>query len=186
MAEATFDSVIKDSEARMTKSLEQFNKELATIRSTRATPSMLDHISVEYYGSHMPVNQVATISTPEARILMITPFDKGAMQEIEKAIMKSDLNLTPQNDGSVIRLILPELSMERRQELVKQVKSKLEETRVALRNVRRDGMDSLKKITGKSEDEIKGAQEKLQQLTDKSVEKAEAAAAVKEKGILTV
>jgi len=172
--------------ARMQKTLDSFQKDLAAIRSTRATPSMLDSVHVDYYGTMTALNQLASITTPEARMLVITPYDKSAMSDIEKAILKSDIGITPQNDGGVIRLILPELSMERRQELVKQVKTRLEECRVAIRNLRRDGNDEIKKIDGKSKDDIKGLQDDVQKLTDGFVHKAEEFAAQKEKSILTV
>ncbi len=187
-AEPGIEDIKKDLITRMEKSLEAFNRELAAIRTARASVSMVDHIQVEYYGAMTPLNQVATIAVPEPRMLLITPFDKTSMNAIEKSIMKSDLNITPQNDGVVIRLVLPELTMDRRKELVKQVKTKLEETRVSMRNIRRDGIDSIKKLTGKghSEDEIKSAQDEVQKLTDKEIAKAEQLAAQKEEGILKV
>lgn len=179
---------ISEAEAKMQRSISTFQKELNNIRSSRATPSMLDHVQVEYYGANMPLNQLATINAPEARMIVITPFDKSAMSDIEKSILKSDLNLTPQNDGNVIRLILPELSMERRQELAKQVKHRLEEARVAIRNVRRDANEHIKKLSGKglSEDELKASQGDVQKLTDSMIHKAEELATKKEKEILTV
>jgi ribosome recycling factor len=181
-------SVIKQSEDRMKKSLEALQKELNNIRAARANPAMLDHIQVEYYGSEMPLNQLAQVSVPESRILLITPYDKGSVSAIEKSIQKSDLNITPQSDGNVIRLILPELSGERRQELVKQVKHRLEETRVAIRNIRRDANEEIKKLSGKghSEDEVKAAQDDVQKMTDRYIKKGEDAAVEKEKSILTV
>lgn len=182
------EEITLEAQEKMEKSLEALKRELATIRSTRASVNMVDHIQVEYYGAPVPMNQVATISVPEARMLMITPFDKSAMHEIEKAIQKSDLGITPQNDGSVIRLILPEMTMERRQELVKQVKHRLEETRVSVRNIRRDANDSMKKLSGKghSEDEVKSGQEEIQKVTDEFIKKAEEIAAEKEESILKV
>lgn len=184
----TIDSVMKDMKARMEKSIDSLSREFTAIRSTRASTSMVDHIQVEYYGSVMPLNQLATVSIPEPRMIMLTPFDKGAMSEIEKSIMKSDLNITPQNDGSVIRLVLPELTMERRKELVKQVKQKLEESKVSMRNIRRDANDDTKKLSGKghSEDEIKAAQDEIQKVTNSFIAKADELASKKEASILEV
>jgi len=181
-------SIIKEAEERMKKSLESLQKEFNNIRAARASATMLDHVHAEYYGSDMPINQLAQISVPESRMILITPYDKSALTAIEKGILKSDLNLTPQSDGNVIRLILPELSGERRQELVKQVKHRLEEARVAIRNIRRDTNDEIKKLTGKghSEDEIKAAQDDVQKMTDRYIKKGEDAASEKEKSILTV
>jgi len=182
------DTILLNSEERMQKAVEAFKRDLNTYRSTRAAPSMLDAIHVEYYGSSVPLNQLASVSVPEPRMILITPYDKSSMTDIEKSIMKSDLNLTPQNDGNVIRLVLPELSMERRQELVKQVKHRLEEARVAIRNIRRDTLDELKKLSGKghSEDEIKATQEDVQKTTNQFIQTTEELADQKEKSILTV
>lgn len=170
----------------MQKSVDSLQKDLAGIRSTRANAAMVDGVMVEYYGSSVPLNQVASISTPEARMLLITPYDKNALGDIEKGILKSDVGITPSNDGSVIRLVLPELSMERRQELVKQVKSRTEECRVAIRNIRRDILEEIKKLQGKSQDEIKHTQDEVQKLTDGYIHKADDLAVQKEKSILTV
>ncbi|MCB1310222.1 MAG: ribosome recycling factor [Leptospiraceae bacterium] len=176
-----------ESEDRMQKSLDSFTRDLANVRSTRATPSMMDHITVDYYGAPTRLNQLASVTVPEPRMLIITPFDKGSMSDIEKAILKSDLGLTPQNDGNVIRLILPELSMERRQELVKHVKHRLEEAKVAIRNIRRDSNDQLKKLKDDvSEDIIKDATDNMQELTDRFIKQAEDLAHQKEESILTV
>lgn len=186
--ETSIDDILLEVEERMEKSLESLKRDLATIRTSRASVSMVDHIQVEYYGAMTPLNQLATVSVPEARMIMISPFDKSSTQSIEKAILKSDLNITPQSDGQVIRIILPELTMDRRKELVKQVKARLEEARVSIRNVRRDGIDGVKKLSGKghSEDEIKTAQDDIQKLTDKEVHNAETIATEKEESILTV
>lgn len=177
-----------ESEERMEKSIESFQRDLNNIRSSRAAPGMVEHIQVEYYGEPTPLQQLATISIPEARIIMIAPFDKSSMGDVEKAIQKSDLGLSPQNDGNVIRLILPELSGERRKELVKQVKSRTEEARVSIRNIRRDANDQIKKLKddGVSEDDIKAAQNDIQKLTDDFVGKAEKIAETKEQDILTI
>ena len=176
------ETLLLESEERMQKSLESMKRDFAAIRSTRASTQMVDHISVDYYGADTPLNQLATLTVPEARMLMIAPFDKSSIQDIEKAILKSDLNITPQNDGEVIRIILPELSMERRQELVKQVKTRLEDAKVAIRNIRRDSNDAVKKkkSDGMSEDEIKDTQDEIQKLTDGLIKQAEDMAQQKE------
>lgn len=180
------ESIIKEAKARMDRSVENLKKELNTIRSNRANAAMLDGIHAEYYGSDVPLNQLATVSVPEARMLLISPFDKTSLSGIEKAILKSDLNLTPSNDGSVIRLILPEMTMDRRQELVKQVKHRLEETKVAIRNIRRDANDDLKKVTSISKDDHKHLQDEIQKITDSHTHKAEETAREKEDSILKV
>ena len=187
-AEISAEEILLEAEDRMEKSFDALKRDLTTIRSTRATPSMLDHITVEYYGAATPLNQLATINAPEPRMLMISPFDKGSAGDIEKAILKSDLGLTPQNDGTAIRLFLPELSMERRQELVKQVHKRMEEARVSVRNIRRDAIEELKKLktAGVSEDEIKSAQDEAQKLTDACIKKGEELATQKEEAILSV
>ncbi len=176
------------SKERMSKSVGAFKKDIANIRSMRASPSMLDLIQVEYYGAMVPVNQLASISIPEPRMIVLTPFDKNAIQNISKAILKSDLGLTPQNDGSIIRLVLPELSLERRQELVKQLKRKLEETRISLRNIRRDANEEAKKFKaqGASEDQIKSIQKDIQKLTDHFISESEQLAHQKEEAILNI
>jgi ribosome recycling factor len=147
---------------------------------------MLEGILVEYYGTEVPINQVATINVPEPRMLLIQPFDKNSLSAIEKAILKSDLNLNPQNDGNVIRLILPEMTQERRMELIKLVKQKLEEAKVAIRNVRRDANDDIKKISGISKDEQKHYQDEVQKITDKHIKILEELAHKKEQSILEI
>lgn len=183
---ASPEHVTKEAKSRMDRSLENFKRELNTIRSSRANAAMLDGLHAEYYGAETPLNQLATISVPEGRMLLISPFDKSALSAIEKCILKSDLNLTPSNDGSVIRLMLPEMTMDRRQELVKQVKHKLEETKVAMRNVRRDANDDLKKLTSLSKDDQKHFQDEIQKITDGHTHKAEEIAREKEDSILKV
>ncbi|MCL6453457.1 MAG: ribosome recycling factor [Alicyclobacillus sp.] len=181
--------VIANAEERMEKALGVLKKELVTIRAGRALPSMLDKVTVEYYGAQMPVNQVATVSAPEPRQLVIQPWDKNMLSEIEKAIQKSDLGLNPMNDGVVIRLIIPALTEQRRQELVKVVRKTAEESRVAIRNVRRDANDELKKLekSGEaSEDEVRRASEKVQALTDRFVGEVDKVCSAKEKEILEV
>ena len=172
----------------MQRSLTAFQKDIANIRSTRASSAMLDHIQVNYYGSPTPLNQLASVSVPEARVLIVKPYDKASLGEVEKALLKSDIGITPQNDGELIRLVMPELSTERRQELVKQLKARLEEGRVSLRNIRREGNEEIKKMksNGASEDEIKAGQENMQKLTDSYIKQCEELASQKEEGILKV
>ena len=175
-----------DAEDRMQKSLDIFKRDMAAIRSSRASASMVEHLMVECYGTQVPLQQVASLAVPEARMIVITPFDRNVTSDIEKTLLKSDLGLTPQTDGAVIRLILPELSMDRRQELAKQLGRRLEEARVSVRNVRREANDQVKKLKGHSEDDIKGTQERIQKLTDRFIGSAESAAQAKEKEILSV
>ncbi len=173
----------------MDKAIANLRRELASVRAGRATPSLLDKVMVEYYGSQMPVNQVAGITSPEPRLLVISPWEKSMLSEIEKAIMKSDLGLNPSNDGSVIRLTIPALTEERRQELVKQVRKIAEEARVAIRNVRRDANDDLKKAEKNgdiSEDEARRFMEKIQQITDKSIAQVDSMLEDKEKDVTQV
>lgn len=139
------DSRIKDGQARMTKAEEAFQKELGNIRAGRANASLLNRVMVDYYGAPTPLNQIAQITIPEARVLLVTPYDKSALQNIEHAILASDLGISPANDGSAIRLVIPQLTEERRKEIAKQVKAESEKAKVAVRNVRRDIMDELKK-----------------------------------------
>jgi len=184
--EISIEEIQLEAEDRMEKSLDAFKRDMQSIRSSRASPAMVQHLNVDYYGTPTPLQQLATINVPEARMLTISPYDKSAMSDIEKAILKSDLNLTPQNDGNLIRLILPELSGERRQELVKQLKNRLEEARVSIRNIRRDSNDAIKKIKGLPEDEIRGAQDDVQKLTDRFISQAEDLARSKEQEITTI
>lgn len=176
-------------EEKMKKSLANLEEEYGAIRAGRANPRILDRIQVDYYGTPTSLQGVANISVPEARMIQIQPWDAGLIKDIEKAILASDLGLTPANDGKVIRLVFPELTEERRKELVKDVKKKGEEAKVAVRNIRRDAIDSIKK-TGKeegiSEDEIKGLEDDAQKLTDQFVAKVDAAVDAKCKEILTV
>lgn len=181
--------VYKDAEDRMEKAVAALKRDLSTLRAGRATPSLLDKVSVDYYGSTMPINQLANISVPEPRLLVIQPWDKKAVAEIERAIMKSDLGLTPTSDGSVIRLAIPQLTEERRKELVKVSKKKTEDGRVAVRNIRRDANDELKrkeKGGELTEDELHKAQDDIQKLTDKYIEEVEKVLAAKEKEIMEV
>ncbi|MCR4584479.1 MAG: ribosome recycling factor [Lachnospiraceae bacterium] len=163
------DDRIKVYEEKMQKAYDFLLSDLSTIRAGRANPHVLDKIRVDYYGTPTPLQQVGNITVPEPRMLQIAPWEKNLIKEIEKAILASDVGITPSNDGSVIRLIFPELTEERRKDLVKEVKKKGEEGKVAIRNIRRDGNDAFKKLskTEVSEDEIKDLEEQLQKLTDK-------------------
>ena len=172
----------------MQKTLHSLDAELATIRAGRANPHILDKLTVDYYGSATPIQQVANISAPEARMIQIQPWEKSMVKEIEKAILTSDIGINPTNDGTVIRLVFPELTEERRKELVKDVKKKGEAAKVAVRNIRRDGNDAFKKLKGSdvSEDEIKGLEEELQKLTDKYIKEVDKSVEAKSKEVLTV
>ena len=181
--------IMTDLEDRMDKCIKSLEREYLTIRTGRANPAILDNVKVESYGSFMPINQVATVSCPEPRLIMIQPWDKSNISAIEKAILKSDLSLNPASDGNVIRIQIPELTEERRKELVKVVKTKSEDAKVAIRNVRRDGNDMIKEIEKEktiSEDESKAAQANIQKVTDKYIEKAQKLAENKEKEILSL
>ena len=174
---------------RMEKALDHLQEEFGAVRAGRANPRVLDRISVEYYGSETPLNGVATISSPDARTLVVSPWDTKLLKEIEKAIQMSELGINPQNDGRVIRLIFPQLTEERRKELVKQVKKYGEEAKVAMRNIRRDGMDYVKKLKKNSEiteDEQKKAEKDLQDMLDKYTKKVDEATAVKEKELMAI
>ena len=175
-------------DTKMQKTQASLEAELATIRAGRANPNVLNKISVSYYGIPTPLQQVANISVPEPRMIQIQPWEKSLIKEIEKAIMTSDLGINPSNDGSVIRLIFPELTEDRRKELVKDVKKKGEAAKVAVRNIRRDGNDAFKKLKGTeiSEDEIKDLENELQKLTDKYIALVDKIVEAKSKDILTV
>ncbi|MHB1404764.1 MAG: ribosome recycling factor [Desulfitobacteriaceae bacterium] len=181
--------VLKEAEERMHKAVDALRKEFGTIRAGRANPSLLDKVLVDYYGTPTPVNQLANISVPEPRLLVIQPWDKSSLPTIEKAILKSDLGLNPSSDGTVIRIIIPQLTAERRTELVKTVKKKAEDSRVAVRNIRRDVNEHLKKAEKDhlaSEDEVKRAQEDVQKMTDKVIKEIDHILDVKEKEITEV
>lgn len=173
---------------KMQKAFEFLEADFAAIRAGRANPHVLDKLRVDYYGTPTPIQQVGNVTVPEARIIQIAPWEKSLIKEIEKAIMTSDIGINPSNDGSVIRLVFPELTEERRKDLVKEVKKKGEEGKVAIRNIRRDGNDAFKKLakTEVSEDEIKGLEEELQKLTDKYVKDIDALIDRKSKEIMTV
>jgi ribosome recycling factor len=183
------DARVQKYEEKMGKTLSGFEKELTTIRAGRANPHILDKLTIDYYGSPTPLQQVANITVPEARIIQIQPWESRLIKDIQKAILTSDLGLNPNNDGKVIRLILPELTEDRRKELVKDVKKKGEAAKVAVRNVRRDGNDAFKKLSKQedvSEDEVKELEEQLQKQTDKYMKEIDAAVEKKSKEILTV
>jgi len=176
-------------EEKMKKALDALRRELATLRAGRATPALLDKITVDYYGTPTPISQVANISVPEPRMITIQAWEKNMIAQIEKAILKSDLGLTPNSDGVIIRLSIPQLTQQRRIELVKVVHKKAEENRIVIRNLRRDANDSIKKIEKEksvSEDEAKKAQEDMQKLTDKYIKEVDTIMSAKEKEILEV
>lgn len=181
--------VLNDTERRMLRSFERFESDIESIRSGRANVSILDSINVDYYGSTMPINQIATIAAPDPRLITIQPWDKGALSTIERELLKSDLGLTPSNDGQIIRLPIPPMTQERRQEMVKRLHRLREDTHVAIRNVRRDGLEQLRQTEKDkqiSQDELYKAQEQLQQATDKHVEKTDRVSAKKEAELLEV
>nr|WP_285850958.1 ribosome recycling factor [Bacillus altitudinis] len=173
----------------MEKAVQAYGRELATVRAGRANASLLDKVTVDYYGAQTPLNQIASITVPEARMLIITPYDKTAIGDIEKAIQKSDLGITPTSDGNVIRIAIPALTEERRKELVKVVRKYSEEAKVAIRNVRRDANDELKKLEKNgeiTEDELRSSTEDVQKLTDEYVAKIDEVTKDKEKEIMEV
>lgn len=180
--------IISSAEENMKKTVDVVRKEFASMRAGRATPALVDKVTVSYYGTPTPLNQLANISVPEARILLIQPWDKSALPEIERAIMKSDLGITPTSDGTVIRLAIPQLTQERRTELVKVSKKKAEEGRVAIRNIRRDVNDTIKakQKEGVPEDEVKRGQDEMQKLTDKYIKEIDELVKSKEQEIMQV
>jgi ribosome recycling factor len=182
------DARLQQYEDKMTKALEYLESDYAGIRAGRANPHVLDKLRVDYYGTPTPIQQVGNVTVPEARIIQIAPWEKSLLKSIEKAIMTSDIGINPTNDGSVIRLVFPELTEERRKDLVKEVKKKAEEGKVAVRNIRRDGNDAFKKLAKSeiSEDEIKQLEEQLQKLTDKYIKDIDALMEKKSKEIMTV
>lgn len=177
---------ITDAKARMQGAQDALQRELGSIRTGRANPRILDRIEVEYYGAMTPLNQVASISVPEARILLITPFDKSVLDEIIRAINMSDLGLNPASDGNIVRLAIPQMTEEGRKELAKQVKAEAEKAKVSVRNVRRDAMDSVKKDKELPEDVARKAEDAIQKLTDDNIKAIDAIAAEKEKELLTI
>ncbi|AHC19618.1 MULTISPECIES: ribosome recycling factor [Paenibacillus] len=181
-------SVKKSAEERMQKAIQALQRDLASLRAGRATPALLDRVQVEYYGAMTPVNQLANVNTPDSRTLMIQPWDKSSLADIERAIQKSDLGLTPSNDGNTIRLSIPALTEERRTDLVKLTKKNGEEAKVAIRNIRRDANDDIKKMEKSdiSEDESRKYQEDIQKTTDKFIAEVDKVLAAKEKEIMEV
>ncbi|MDE5893082.1 MAG: ribosome recycling factor [Acetatifactor sp.] len=182
------DARLQQYDDKMKKAYEFLESDYGTIRAGRANPHVLDKIRVNYYGTPTPIQQVGNVTVPEARIIQIAPWERSLLKEIEKAIQTSDLGINPSNDGSVIRLVFPELTEERRKDLVKEVKKKAEDGKVAVRNIRRDGNDYLKKLskTEISEDEVKQLEDSLQKLTDKYIKDIDALMEVKSKEIMTV
>jgi ribosome recycling factor len=188
-AEEFLGELLKEMEEKMQKSLEATRRELSTIRTGRANPSLLDRLEVEYFGARMPVNQVGNISVPEPRMIVISPWDKKALAPIERAIMKSDLGLTPNNDGNVIRLMIPQLTEERRRDMTKVVGRKIEEGKVSVRSVRRDAIEdlrSLKKEGEIAEDEEKRTEEQVQKITDRFIYELDVAHRAKEAELMEV
>lgn len=177
--------ILDDANERMTKAIDSYKRDLATVRTGRANPAMLDRVMVDYYGSPTPVNQIAGISVVEGRQLVIKPYDRSSLKDIERGIYEADLGLTPQNDGEIIRINVPALTEERRREFVKNVWKFAEHAKVAVRNIRRDANDEIKKCDG-SEDEIKDGQNRVQKLTDKFVKLIDEIGKAKEKDIMTV
>ncbi len=183
------DERIKQYEEKMKKAYDFLQSEFSTIRAGRANPHVLDRIRVDYYGTPTPIQQVGNVTVPEPRMLQIAPWEKNLIKDIEKAILASDVGITPSNDGSVIRLVFPELTEERRKDLVKEIKKKGEESKVAVRNIRRDGNDAFKKLSKSdevSEDEIKDLEDELQKLTDKYIKDIDKAIEEKSQDILKV
>ena len=182
------DARVKTYEEKMQKAYDFLLADYQTIRAGRANPHVLDKLKVDYYGTPTPIQQVGNITVPEARMIQIAPWEKSMIREIEKAIMASDIGITPNNDGTVIRLVFPELTEERRKDLVKDVKKKGEEAKVAIRNIRRDANDAFKKLakTEISEDEIKDLEDSVQKITDKYIKDVDKAIEDKSKEIMTV
>ena len=189
MAEDMLGEVLVEAEKKMAKAVEVLKHDLATIRTGRASPALVDRLHVEYYGSDMPLNQVAGITVPEARLIVIQPWDKSSIPAIEKAIMKSELGLTPSNDGNVIRIVLPQLTEERRRDLVKLVHRRVEDGRVAIHNVRREAHDDLRDLRKENmatEDDLKQEEARLQRLTDRFVAEADRIGQAKEAEVMAV
>lgn len=182
------DARLEQYENKMKKAIEFLESDYAGIRAGRANPHILDKLRVDYYGTPTPIQQVGNVTVPEARIIQIAPWEKSMLKVVEKAIQTSDIGINPSNDGSVIRLVFPELTEERRKDLAKEVRKKAEESKVAIRNIRRDGNDAFKKLAKEdvSEDEIKQLGDELQKLTDKYIKEIDVVAEAKNKEIMTV
>ena len=183
------DAVMNEARDKMKKAQEALQRQLGQIRAGRANASLLDRITVDYYGVPTPVNQMASITIPEARVLMVTPFDKNMINDVEKAILASDIGLNPANDGNVIRLVIPQLTEERRKELAKEVKKESEGAKIAVRNIRRDALDEYKKQQKNgdmTEDDLRNAEKDIQTLTDDNIKAIDSIVAEKEKELLEV
>ena len=181
--------LLKETKNKMVKAEQAFQRELGSIRAGRANAALLDRVQIIYYGAPTPLNQIAQISIPEARVLMITPFDKTALKDIEKALMQSDIGINPNNDGNVIRLVIPQLTEDRRKELAKQVGKEAENSKISVRNIRREAIDELKKAEKNKEltsDDVHAYEEDIQKLTDESIKNVDAIASEKEKELLDV
>ncbi|MCR5834322.1 MAG: ribosome recycling factor [Selenomonadaceae bacterium] len=181
--------IIKSAEEKLGKTLESLKKDYGTLRAGRATPSLLDKVTVDYYGTPTPVNQIANVTVPEPRMIVIKPYDRGSLKDVERAIQKSDLGLTPNNDGTTIRLAIPQPTQERRKELAKVVAKKAEDAKVAMRNIRRDANEAIKKLEKSkeiTEDERKEAQDKIQKLLDKNIKLVDDTKTTKEKEVMEV
>ena len=180
---------VKEYSDKMAKTIDHLQNEYATVRAGRANPHVLDKLRVDYYGTPTPIQQVGNVSVPDPRTIQIAPWEKSILKDIEKAIQASDIGINPSNDGSVIRLVFPELTEERRKELAKEIKKKGEDAKVAVRNIRRDGNDAFKKLTKTedlSEDEVKDLEDELQKLTDKYIKEIDSMVDAKSKEIMTV
>ena len=191
MTQVSLDDILKTAEHKMTTAVEILSRDLGSVRTGRATPALLDRIQVDYYGSLTPINGVANISAPDPRMVLVQPWDRTMLGPIEKAIQKSDLGINPTNDGQVIRLVLPQLTQDRRKELVKQVHQRSEEARVAVRNCRRDALEHLRKAenekdSGISQEDERRAQERLQKLTDGFIKRIEEVSKQKETEVMEV
>ena len=188
-ADLTAELVLEDVDSRMDLTLGAFRRDLGQLRTGRATPSLIENLPVDYYGSATPLNQIASISAPGARAIMVQPWDKGALREIEKSLMKSEMGFNPSNDGNIITVPIPPLNNERRQEMVKLLKKKAEDGKVSLRNVRRDGLETLRKMERDkdiSQDQNRRAQEQLQKVTDAHTKQIDETSSAKEAEILLV
>ncbi len=185
----TIDDVLIDGEIRMEKTLEALGRDLNTLRTGRATPALLENVTIDYYNTPTPLNQIASVSAPEARLIVIQPWDKGSIKDIEKSLQKSEMGFNPNNDGTVIRLPIPPLTQERRRDLVKVLKRKVEDGKVAVRNVRRDSIEQLRAMEKNkqiSQDENRRAQDQIQKVTDSFVGKMDQVSSDKESEIMQV
>ncbi len=183
------DDAIADAKDRMHKACDALRRELATVRTGRASPGLVDHLKVDYYGNPTPLNQLATITTPEARLIVIQPWDRGSIGAVEKAILKSDLGLNPASDGTVVRLAIPQLTEERRREIAKQIRKRTEDARVAVRNIRRDCHERIRRLEHEhqiSEDDLHRSEKELQEFTDDHIKQIDKIGHEKEEEVLAV